>query len=143
MAASCGTCMAWRIVPPRASVAVHTPCVWAHDLSCEAEACRARGGSSCEVETSRARQRLVVGVPLVGNWSVMQPTGRRLHVFPVWVLTRVLSTPCPEVGCVWQEKLGAELVFRIWSCAKHTLSAVQGRPYHLMVATCSTKCKVR
>jgi hypothetical protein len=53
MTASCGTCMAWRIIPPRTLVAVHTPCVWAHDLSCEAEACRARGGSSCEAETCR------------------------------------------------------------------------------------------
>jgi hypothetical protein len=51
---------------------------------------------SCEAETSRARQRLLVGIPLVGNWSEMQPTGQRLDVLPVWVLTRVLSPPCPE-----------------------------------------------
>jgi hypothetical protein len=30
MAASCCTCMAWRIVPPHASVAVLMPCAWAH-----------------------------------------------------------------------------------------------------------------
>jgi hypothetical protein len=30
MAASCCTCMACRIVPPRMSVAVLAPCVWAH-----------------------------------------------------------------------------------------------------------------
>jgi hypothetical protein len=30
MAAGCCTCMARRIVPPRASVAVLAPCVWAH-----------------------------------------------------------------------------------------------------------------
>jgi hypothetical protein len=56
MAASCCTRMAWRIVPPRASVAVLAPRVWAHvsvgdglvvrggDFSCEAETCR--GGPS-------------------------------------------------------------------------------------------------
>jgi hypothetical protein len=42
---------------------------------------------SCEAATSRARQRLVLGIPLVGNWSEVQPTGRRLDVLPVWVLT--------------------------------------------------------
>jgi hypothetical protein len=31
-----------------------------------------------------------VGIPLVGNWSEMQPTGQRLDVLPVWVLTAVL-----------------------------------------------------
>jgi hypothetical protein len=56
-----------------------------------------RGGDfSCEAETSRARQRLVVGTALVGNWSEIQPTGRRPDVLPVWVLTKVLSCPCPE-----------------------------------------------
>jgi hypothetical protein len=30
MAASCCTFMAWRFVPPHASVAVLVPCVWAH-----------------------------------------------------------------------------------------------------------------
>jgi hypothetical protein len=39
-----------------------TPCVMAH-------APVGAGGRSCEAETSRARQRLVGGVPLVGNWS--------------------------------------------------------------------------
>jgi hypothetical protein len=51
---------------------------------------------SCEVETHRARRRLVVGVPLVGNWSKMQPTGRRLDALPVWLLTKIFSPPCPE-----------------------------------------------
>jgi hypothetical protein len=54
---------------------------------------------SCEAETCRARRRLVVrggDFPLVGNWSEMQPTGRRLDVLPVRVLTRVLSPPCPK-----------------------------------------------
>jgi hypothetical protein len=32
----------------------------------------------------------------MGNWSEMQPTGRRLDVLPVWVLTRVLTPPCRE-----------------------------------------------
>jgi hypothetical protein len=46
-----------------------------------------RGGDlSCEAETSR-------GVPLVGNWSEMLPTGWRLDVLPVSVLTGVLSPP--------------------------------------------------
>jgi hypothetical protein len=53
-----------------------------------------------EPEGGRARRSLVMrggdllwGIPLVGNWSDMQPTGRRLDVLPVWVLTRVLSLP--------------------------------------------------
>jgi hypothetical protein len=115
MAASCCTCMAWGIVPPRASMAVLVSCVWAHapvgaefavrggDLSCKAETSHARRRLvvqgvvlSCEAETSRARRRLVVGVPLARNWSKMQPTVQRLDVLPVWVLTRVLSPPCPE-----------------------------------------------
>jgi hypothetical protein len=45
----------------------------------------------CEAEACRAWRRLVVGVPLVGNWSEMQPTGRRLDVLPVRVLTRVVG----------------------------------------------------
>jgi hypothetical protein len=119
MATSCCTCMAWGIVPPRASVAMLTPrafvvrlvhvpvgvrlLVQGGDISCEAETCRARrrlvvhdGDFSCEVETYHARRRLVVGIPLVENWSEMQPIGQGLDVLPVWVLTRVLSPPCPE-----------------------------------------------
>jgi hypothetical protein len=34
----------------------------------------------CEAETCHARLRLVVGIPLVGNWSEMQPSSRRLDV---------------------------------------------------------------
>jgi hypothetical protein len=63
-------------------------------LSCEAETCRARrrlvvrgGDFSCDAGTCRG------GIPLVGNWSEMLPTGRRLDVLPVWVLTGVLSPP--------------------------------------------------
>jgi hypothetical protein len=51
MAASCCTCMAWGIIPPRASVVVlvsramaHVP-AGARGLSCEAETCR--GDPSC------------------------------------------------------------------------------------------------
>jgi hypothetical protein len=53
-----------------------------------------RGGDlSGEVETCRARWRVVKGIPLVGNWSEMLPTGRNRDVLPVCVLTRVLSLP--------------------------------------------------
>jgi hypothetical protein len=46
-----------------------------------------------EPRGGRARRRLVVGIPLVGNWSEMQPTSWRLDVLSVWVLTGVLSPP--------------------------------------------------
>jgi hypothetical protein len=56
------------------------------------------GESSCEDETCRARRRLAVrggdlswGIPLVGNWSEIQPSGRNRDILPVWVLTGVLS----------------------------------------------------
>jgi hypothetical protein len=58
--------------------------------------------SSCKAETSHARRRLVrggdlsEGIPLVGNWSEMLPTGRKHDVLPVWVLTGVLSLPRHE-----------------------------------------------
>jgi hypothetical protein len=63
-----------------------------------------RGGDlSCEAETYHARRRLVMrdgdlseGIPLVGNWSEMLPTGPNRDVLPVWVLTGVLSLPCLE-----------------------------------------------
>jgi hypothetical protein len=49
---------------------------------------------------ARARWRLAVrgrnlleGIPLVGNWSEMLPTGRKHDVLPVWVLTGLLSLP--------------------------------------------------
>jgi hypothetical protein len=32
MTASCCSCMTWRFVPARASLAVLVPCVWAHAL---------------------------------------------------------------------------------------------------------------
>jgi hypothetical protein len=105
MAASWCTCMAWGIVPPRASVwcsrcglSLH---VLAHELV-GADLVVRGGDLSCEVETCRARWRLLVqgedlsGVRLVGSWSEMQPTGRRLDVLPVWVLNRVLTPPYPE-----------------------------------------------
>jgi hypothetical protein len=56
-----------------------------------------------ESRTARARRRLLVrgrdfseGVPLVGNWSEVLPTGREQAVLPVRVLTGVLNPPCPE-----------------------------------------------
>jgi hypothetical protein len=48
---------------------------------------------SCEAETCRARQRLIGGISLVGNWLDTLPTGRKHDVLPVWVLTGVLSPP--------------------------------------------------
>jgi hypothetical protein len=93
MAASCCTCMAWRIVPPRASVAVLVPCIWAHapvgaglvvrggDLSWGAETCRARqrlvvrgGYLSCEAETCRGGPSSKELVGDAANW----PKTRRL-----------------------------------------------------------------
>jgi hypothetical protein len=95
MAASCCSCMTWRFVPPHASVARLVPCVWAH--APVGAGLVVRGGDlSCEAETCCARWRLVVGVPLVGNWSELWPTGQRLDVLPVWVLTKIFSPPCPE-----------------------------------------------
>jgi hypothetical protein len=53
-----------------------------------------RGGDlSCRAETSHARQRLLKGIPLVGNLLEVLPTGQRPDVFPVWVLTGVFSPP--------------------------------------------------
>jgi hypothetical protein len=104
MTASWCICMARGNVPPRVSVVVlapqdrvvcHGPCTSRGRGGAHAR-CRlvARGGVfSCEAETSRARRRLVRGVPLVGNWSEMLPTGRSRDVLPVWVLTGVLSLP--------------------------------------------------
>jgi hypothetical protein len=81
MATSWCTCMAWGIIPPRASVVVLAPRVMAHvpvgagGRSCKAETCVGRD-LSCRAETSHARQRLLRGDPscgeLVGgaaNWS--------------------------------------------------------------------------
>jgi hypothetical protein len=52
---------------------------------------QSRGGGA------RVRRRLVGGgVPLVGNWSEMPPTGRKHDVLLVWVLTGVPSPPCLE-----------------------------------------------
>jgi hypothetical protein len=71
-----------EVLVPQARAACHAP-----------RPGRSRGGA-------RARQRLVVrggglleGIPLVGNWSEMLPTGRKHDVLPVWVLTGVLSLP--------------------------------------------------
>jgi hypothetical protein len=36
------------------------------------------------------------GVPLVGNWSDVLPTGWEQDVLPVMVLTRFLNLPCPK-----------------------------------------------
>jgi hypothetical protein len=68
MAASCCSCVMWRFVPPHASVVMPVPCVWATALV-GAELVVRGGDLSCEVETCRAR------VPLVGNWSEVQPNG--------------------------------------------------------------------
>jgi hypothetical protein len=73
MAASCCTCMMWRFVPLHVSVMMLEPCVWpTHQSGLDL---------SCEVETCRARRRLVVwgssSGKLVGdatNW----PKTRRL-----------------------------------------------------------------
>jgi hypothetical protein len=95
MAANYCICMMWRFVPPYASVVVLMSYVWAHTLVGTGLVVRGEV-LSCEAETCRVRRRLVMGVPLVGNWSEMQPTGRRLDVLLVWILTRVPSHPCPE-----------------------------------------------
>jgi hypothetical protein len=59
MAASCCSRVTWRFVPPRASVAMLAPCVWAHTLA--GAGLVVRGGDlSCEAETCHARRRLVV-----------------------------------------------------------------------------------
>jgi hypothetical protein len=88
MVASCCICMAWRTVLPRASVVALALCVWAH-MPAGAGLVVRGGGLSCELETCR-------GGPVVGNWSEMQPTSRRLDVLPVWVLTRVFPPPYHE-----------------------------------------------
>jgi hypothetical protein len=101
-AVSCCSRMTWRFAPLHMSVTMLVPCVRAHAPVGTGLIVRGRD-LSCEAETCRARRRLVVrggdsswGVPLVGNWSEMQPTGQRLDVLPVRVLTRVLSPPCRE-----------------------------------------------
>jgi hypothetical protein len=77
--------------PPHVVVEVFAP--WDHALV-------GSGNYSCERGACRARRRLLVrggdlsegvGVPLVGNWSVMLRTGREQEVLPVMVLTGVLS----------------------------------------------------
>jgi hypothetical protein len=76
--------MARGIIPPHASVVVLAP--WARAACHGPRTSRSRGDVvrggdlSCEAETSW-------GVPLVGNWSEMLPTGRRLDVLQVWILT--------------------------------------------------------
>jgi hypothetical protein len=86
MTATWCVCMAQGIIPLRVSVVALAPRVMAH-------APVRAGGRSCEAETCCSRRRLVVGIPLVGNWSEMLPTGQRVDVLPVWVLTRALSPP--------------------------------------------------
>jgi hypothetical protein len=101
MAASCCTSMASGTIPPCASVVVLVPCIWAHAPVRAGFVVRG-GDFSCEAETSRARRRLLMRGgdlswgPSSGNWSEMQPIGRRLDVLPVWVLTTVSYAPCPE-----------------------------------------------
>jgi hypothetical protein len=59
MAASCRSRVTWRFVPSCASAAMRVPCVWAHALVGAGLVVRS-GDLSCEAETCRARQRLVV-----------------------------------------------------------------------------------
>jgi hypothetical protein len=76
MAASCCTCMTWRFVSPRASVAMLEPCVWVY-APVGTELVVRGGDLSCEAETCRARRRLSSSGKLVGdaaNW----PKTRRL-----------------------------------------------------------------
>jgi hypothetical protein len=62
MDASCCACMAWRIAPPHALVAVLVPRVWAH--------------TPVEAETSRARRRLVMEAETCrGGPSSGEPVG--------------------------------------------------------------------
>jgi hypothetical protein len=70
MTARCSR-VTWRFALLYVSVAMLAPCVRAHALV--GAGLLVRGGDlSCEAETCRARRRWV---PLVGNWSEMQPTG--------------------------------------------------------------------
>jgi hypothetical protein len=66
MAANCCICMTWRFVPPYVSVVVLMSYVWAHALVGTGLVVRGEV-LLCEAETCRARRRLVMGVPLVGN----------------------------------------------------------------------------
>jgi hypothetical protein len=86
MAASCCFHMTWRFAPSCASVVTPELCVWALRTS--------------QSWTCRARRRLVVRggdlswprrrrVPLVGNWSEMQPSGQGLGVLRVRVLMKI------------------------------------------------------
>jgi hypothetical protein len=98
MSASCCPCITWRFVLPHASVVMLVSCIWAH-ISVGARLVMrgedflwprlvVRGGDlSCEAETRHARWRVVMGVPLMRNWTEMQPTGQTLDVLPA---------PCPE-----------------------------------------------
>jgi hypothetical protein len=75
-AASCCTCMAWRLVPPHASVAVLVPCVRAHAPF--GDGLVVRGGDfSCEVETSREGSS---SGKLVGDAANWPKTGRLASV---------------------------------------------------------------
>jgi hypothetical protein len=75
------------IVPPRVvvEVLVPQPLIACHGLRLS----RSRG------ELVRGGD-LSWGIPLVGNWSEMLPTGRKHDVLPVWVLTGVLNLPLLE-----------------------------------------------
>jgi hypothetical protein len=63
----------------------------------------------------------------VGNWSEMQPTGRKRDVLPVWVLTRVLSLPHLEGLDIVD--LGLHVVNGVGlPCDRRDLFAVNGGP---------------
>jgi hypothetical protein len=85
MTASWCICMARRIVPPRIMVEVLVP--QAHVACHGPRTSRSRGGLVRGGDLSE-------GIPLVGNWSEMLPTGRNRDALLVWVLTGVLSLPC-------------------------------------------------
>jgi hypothetical protein len=82
-----------------------------------------RGGdSSCEAETCRG------GIPLVGNWSKMLPTGRKHDVLPVWVLTGSSVLLVLNLG-LDIVNLGLHIVNGVGlPCVKGDLFAVEGRP---------------
>jgi hypothetical protein len=83
MAANWCICTARGIVLPHASVVVLAP--WARTV------CHGPRTSRSQKEVVRGGD--LSGIPLMGNWSEMLPTGRRPDVLPVWVLTGVLSPP--------------------------------------------------
>jgi hypothetical protein len=81
-----------------------------------------RGGDfSCEAQTGR-------GIPLVGNWSEMPPTGWKCDVLLVWVLTKVPSLPRLE-SWPYIVNLGLHVVDGVGlPSVKGDLFAIKGGP---------------